>query len=180
MLGASNVDDFIGTRVSSLATLVGGHCHRGVEWFDGFWDFFVDHRDQLETAWGISSGKPGEGEWALIFILPRANSGTLQVEFFFESKDYRPGVIAPWPVSTIVLGGEEPASVGARDRFDRPHRVDLADGLRARGFDVFVGYWGVRVSRTVAPEEVAQSLDPLFETLPEALEVALRLGQSLT
>ena len=46
--------------------------------------------------------------WAIIFILSKHPSPSLQAHVFVEAKDRRPRVRAPWPVSSVALGEDEP------------------------------------------------------------------------
>jgi hypothetical protein len=176
------VAPFLGEALARASLLLGGQVTTPGTWFDGFWDFVTDNRDRLtcEPAWEIQGcvGFP----WALEALAPEAPVRPLfELYVFVESKDTRPGVSAPWPVSSIVLGGNEPAQTGARDRFDRPHDPALAEQIRALGFTPLVGYWGVRCEVSVARDEphAQDRVGRIITKLPDVVALSLRLAGTL-
>jgi hypothetical protein len=177
------VATLVNEEIAGIAARLGGQATRPGEWFDGFWDFFVENRDRLQdrSAWEIQ-GSGSAWPWAVeIFASDDVARPQLEVHLFVEAKDGRLGVSAPWPVSSVVLGGGDAPEVGARDRADRPHDGALAEDLRGRGFAPMVGYWGVRCEANVGRDD-AQGLGAVRATLaalPDALRVALALAASL-
>ena len=173
---------FLGDALARVAPLLGGRVTKAGSWFDGFWDFVVDNRDRLtrEAAWEVQGtvGRP----WALECLASDDPARPLfELYVFVENKDRRPGLSPPWPVSTMVVGGDEAPRTGARDRFDRPHDHALAEELRRYGFTPLVGYWGVRCETSV-PRDDRYGPDragAILARLPDVVALALRLADAL-
>jgi hypothetical protein len=84
-------------------------------------------------------------------------------------------------VSSVALGSADAPRVGARDRFDRPFDVSLAEQLLGRGFVPAAGYWGVRCEARVARDDAGglERAQAILSALPEVLPLALALGAGL-
>ncbi len=162
----------IGASVSTVAGTLGGVARRGSAWFDGFWDFVVEHRAQLAEAWEIQGA-----DWAVIVFPPLAGSSEGWVHVFVEAKE-APPTRAPWPVSSIALEDGDSVQLAARDRLERPFDAELAAAVRALGYDPLAGYWGIQASRRfdLASSSVTA---PLFSDLPQVLDACRRLGLTL-
>lgn len=181
----ADLEPLIRGCVEVLAARLDGIVEHAATWFDGFWDFVVrdlDRAHQSKSLWQISGGRD-EYAWAiLLFTSPDPARSAFEAHLFVEAKDRRPNAEAPWPVSSILIGGDEPARQHPPDRFDRPHDEGIAAQLRAGGYDVFPGYWGVRCSRAVAwtdsdvPARVGEILSHLSEDLHAALALARSFG----
>jgi hypothetical protein len=172
---------FVEAEIAAIAARLGGAVTPAGAWFDGFWDFFVENRERLTRgpAWEISGAS--QLPWAIEMLAPEETDRPLfELYMFIEAKDSRQGVSAPWPVSSVLLGGASPPEVGARDRFDRPHDPARAESLRRRGFAPLVGYWGVRCEATVSRDEAraATRVQSTLAALPETLPLALALASS--
>ncbi|HEY7372118.1 MAG TPA: hypothetical protein VIF57_08175 [Polyangia bacterium] len=174
--------NLVGATVADLAARVGGQVTGPLSWFDGFWDFVVENRVRLarEPAWAIAG--VSRLPWVIVLLAPGEAAVTqFEAYLFVEAKDHRPGVTAPWPVSSVALDSAEAPRVGARDRFDRPYDVGLADQLRRRGFAPAAGYWGVRCDARVARDDSGgvERARAILTALPEALPLALALAARL-
>ena len=140
----------------------GSLCPSSAAWFDGFWDFFTTNRKALELSPGVAGADPQP--W---LVLCWETEGRLAIEIFVESKDYRPGAVAPWPVSSIYLNDGSPVPPSKLpQRATEPLATQV---LSASGFSVTWGYWGVRA--TLA--EVGSHLDA--ELIKRALDAARRI-----
>jgi hypothetical protein len=164
----------IAANVAALAATLGGHAGRGSTWFDGFWDFVIEHRPELDAAWEIQ----GDG-WAIVFFPPSVAAPLLRAHVFVEAKDSRPGIRAPWPVSSIVLAPGTSARTAERDRHDRPFHAGDAALVRAFGFEPVVGYWGVHASRSLNLSEPVELFERLFAELPRVLDACRHLALAL-
>jgi len=173
---------FLGDALARVAPVLGGRITTAGCWFDGFWDFVADNRDRLrhEAAWEVqgSVGPP----WALECVASDDPARPLfELYVFVENKDGRPGVSPPWPVSSLVVGGDEEPQTGARDRFDRPHDHALAEDIRGYGFTPLVGYWGVRCEMSVPRDDRCgpDRVGAILNRLPDVVALALRLADAL-
>lgn len=176
------VAPFLGEALARASLLLGGQVTTPGTWFDGFWDFVTDNRDRLtcEPAWEIQGCI--RFPWALEALAPEDPARPLfELYVFVENKDARPGVSAPWPVSSVVLGGGEAPQMGPRDRFDRPHDPALAEQIRGLGFTPLVGYWGVRCEVSVARDEpyAQDRVGRIINRLPDVVALSLRLAGTL-
>jgi hypothetical protein len=177
------VAPFLGEALARASLLLGGRVTAPGTWFDGFWDFVADNRDRLtcEPAWEIQGCV--RHPWALEALAPEDPGRPLfELYLFVENKDQRPGVRAPWPVSSLVLGSDGPAREGARDRFDRPHDAAIAEQLRGFGVRPLVGYWGVRCETSVARDEpqAQDRVGQIIARLPDVVALSLRLADTLS
>ncbi len=136
-------------------------------WFDGFWDFFTAHRSVLERSPGVAGAAPRP--W---LVLCRETEGRPAIEIFVESRDSRPGAVAPAPVSSIYL--QDGSAVPRRALPPRAIDPVAARELSALGFSVDCGHWGPRV--TLA--EVGSPLDAGL--LLCALDAACRIAAQAT
>ena len=174
--------NLVTATVPDLAARLGGQVTGPLSWFDGFWDFVVENRVRLarEPSWAITG--VSRLSWAIVLLVPDEPGGPVFESYLFvEAKDRRPGVAAPWPVSSVALGSAEPPRVHARDRFDRPHDLGLAERLRRHGFALAVGYWGVRCEARVARDNAGSvaATQAILAALPDALPLALALAAGL-
>ena len=179
---SSPLTAFLGDALARVAPVLGGRVTTAGSWFDGFWDFVVDNRDRLtgEAAWEVQ-GTVGPS-WALECLAPDDPARPLfELYVFVERKDRRRGVSPPWPVSSMVVGGDEEPRTGARDRFDRPHDHALAEEIRSHGFTPLVGYWGVRCETNVARDDPngPDRVGAILARLPDVVALALRLADTL-
>lgn len=115
---------------------------RADTWFDGFWDFFVAERSRLTNEPSVwVSGT----SWFLLHWRTDPSAEAAGLDLFVEAKDRRPGAMAPAPVVTVSLTTGEPVT-----RAELPPRAldpECERVLRAHGFSLLVGYWGVRARR---------------------------------
>ena len=158
---------FLGDALARVAPVLGGRVTTAGSWFDGFWDFVVDNRDRLTR----DAAAP-------VLVLDEH----VQLE-------QRPGRIVGgqalerprWPVSSMVVGGDEAPRTGTRDRFDRPHDHALAEEIRGHGFTPLVGYWGVRCETSVPRDDPRgpDRVGAIVNKLPDVVALALRLADAL-
>ena len=129
-------------------------------WFDGFWDFFVRERANIarSASWWVSGT-----EWFVLFWERQTDEGGVEprLDIFVENKDRRPGVVAPWPVSTIHLDGGS-AVAPAAVVVPRHVATATADALATSGLHVEVGYWGTHIHRADGAELEVADLERLL------------------
>jgi hypothetical protein len=128
--------------LAELAAMRGGRSMRAVEWFDGFWDFFVPNRDALATVPSIAVCG---SHWLALYWEP---ADVPRIDLFVEAKDRRPGVRAPWPVTSIELatGDVLPVAVTPGRTVD----AEIDTRLHALGAEAQLGYWGLHARCAVA------------------------------
>jgi hypothetical protein len=143
--------------LADLAAMRAGSAMRAVEWFDGFWDFFVPNRDALETVPSIAVCG---SHWLALYWEP---AGGPRLDLFVESKDRRPGARAPAPVASIDVATGDALAIDATPA--RTIDADTDARLRALGAEVAFGYWGLHARCAVAR---ADALVAIFDLVIHA------------
>lgn len=164
--------DEVTALAKELAARLGGSCTPVGTWFDGFWDFFVANRDRITGArgWEIQGGR-----WAVLLLDAEAER-RFEIHVFVECRDSGPSARAPWPVSSIELGMDAAAGLGAPDAGGRPHDHGVAEELRGMGFDPQVGHWGVHLERWIPfDSRVRADVKAALQNLPAAVRLAFEL-----